>query len=102
MKKTKTIEFNGRKLTVNELTVAQVEEWIESQKKDEPVMHTLDLLMGRKLPVSVIRQAVPDLTEDDLKVAPSELVALYDEVESVNSFLSEMSARMSDVVKALG
>lgn len=99
--KTKTIEYNGRNITVNELTVAQVDEWMGSQKDGEAVLHTLDLLMGRKLPVSVIRLAVPELTAADLKVAPSELVALYDAVEEINSFLSEMSVRLAGVEKVL-
>lgn len=98
MIKTKTIDFNGRKITVKELTVAQVDSWMEKMAEtagtEKP--HILDVLMGRDLPVSAVLLAVPELTDDDLvgEVAPCEIEQLYNAVEEVNGFLSSMSKRL--------
>ncbi len=104
MKKSKKIKFNGRELEVCELTVHQVTSWLEDLRKTDAAeqLHTLDGLMGRDLPVSVIRLAVPDLTDEDLDQLPSEISRIYEAVEEMNPFLSQMAARVTKAAGKLG
>lgn len=96
MHKTKQLTFNSKAITVHELTAFQVEGWQQALGENtEGQHHLLDNLMGRALPVSVIRISVPDLTDEDLLAAPSELKKVYDAVEAVNPFLSKMAENMA-------
>lgn len=105
MHKTTTIQFNGKDLVVNELTVAQIDGWQSSLSSDvtkkEVKPHSLDLLMGKTLPVSVLKIAVPTLTEEDLQTAPSEIEKVYVAVEEMNPFLCGMAERMADLGEAM-
>ncbi|PHR26548.1 MAG: hypothetical protein COA36_11750 [Desulfotalea sp.] len=95
MNKTKKITLNGRNITVNEVTVAQIEEWEEALLNTENVeVHILDKMMNRSLPVSAIRICVPDLTDEDLLVAPTEIENVYDAVEEVNPFFLKYVEQM--------
>ena len=96
MHKTKQVTFNKKSITIHELTVHQVDSWQQSLTESEGgKTHILDNLMGRALPVSVIRMSAPELTDEDLLTAPSELEKIYDAVEEVNPFLSKMAERMA-------
>lgn len=110
LRKTKTVEFMGRRVVVQELDVAQVaeffsfvrmqaqqaEDYLRRLKTDpdaDPVPgyepHTLDILMGSRIPFAQVLQCVPDLTEADLcapGVSASDLDPLYRAVEEVNPF----------------
>lgn len=100
--KTETISFNGRDLVVNEITVVQIEEWEDALGKDDGIgRHKLDQLMGKSLPVSGLRLCVPDLTDADLTVAPSEIEKVYDAVEKVNPFFLKSVENMSRLGEAL-
>lgn len=86
-RKTKSIQFNGRNLVVYEITVAQIVEWEESiTGGDDVTIHLLDKIMNKSLPVSGLRLCAPELTSDDLQIAPSEIEQVYDAVEEVNPF----------------
>lgn len=104
LKKSKKITFYGRELEVFELEVSQVTEWLEwalDTDADEQ-FHQLDELMGRDLPVSVIRRAVPDLTEEDLGRLPSEIEKVYQAVEELNPFLLAMATKRIAVARRAG
>ena len=100
--RTKTIDFNGGKITVNELTAAQVDDWEDDVLSEKVKMHRRDKLMNHVLPISVICIATPSLTEKDLGAAPSELIKIYDAVEELNPFLFQMAERMSNLGDLLG
>lgn len=100
--KTEKISFNGRDLVVNEITVAQVDEWEAALGQDDDTkMHKLDQFMGKSLPVSGLRLCVPDLTDKDLTVAPSEIEKVYDAVEKVNPFFLKYAENMARLGKEL-
>ena len=100
--KTETITFMGRELVVNEITVAQVDEWEKALGQDGDIkMHKLDLLLGKSLPVSGLRLCVPDLTDKDLTVALSEIEKVYDAVERVNPFFLKYAENMARLGEAL-
>lgn len=92
----KTVSFNGRDIEVHEVTVAQVEAWEKALgQTDTKDLHMLDRIMGKSMPISGVRLCVPELTDDDLGVAPSEIAKLYDAVEEVNPFFLEYVERMA-------
>ncbi len=100
--KTEKITFRGRELVVNEITVAQVDEWEAALGQGGGVEpHKLDQLMGKSLPVSGLRLCVPDLTDKDLTVAPSEIAQVYDAVEKVNPFFLRYVENMARLGEAL-
>ena len=96
MHKTKKITFNNREITVHEVTVAQVEAWEKALfAGDELDIHILDKIMDKPLPVSGLRFCVPELTDEDLKIAPSEIIKIYDAVEEVNPFFLQYVGKMA-------
>lgn len=100
--KKEKISFNGRALVVNEITVTQVGEWEAALGQDGDIkIHKLDQFMGKSLPVSCLRLCVPDLTDEDLLVAPSEIEKVYDAVEKVNPFFLKYVENMARLGEAL-
>ena len=128
LRKTKTVEFMGRRVTVQELDVAQVaeffrfvreqarlaDEWMRRLKTDpdapqpegyasyEP--HALDILMGSRIPFAQVLQCVPDLTEADLcapGVSASDLDPLYRAVEEVNPFFLRAGNNVMEMAEKL-
>lgn len=101
-RKTEKIDFMGRELIANEITVAQLEEWEEALGQgDDTNVHKLDQLMGKSLPVSGLRLCVPDLTDEDLQAAPSEIEKLYVAAEKVNPFFLRYVENMAHLGKEL-
>lgn len=98
--KSKTVMFNGREVTVRELTVFEVRSFMQGMNDYEA--HILDSLMDYSIPVSVVLTST-GLDEQDLieGITPSELVPLYDTVLEVNSFLAGMAGRIKTVMKDL-
>jgi len=94
--KEKKITFNGREIVAREITVAQIEEWEQAiGETGSAGMHKLDALMGKSLPVSGLRLCVPELTDDDLLVSPSEIEKVYDAVQEVNPFFLKYVTNMA-------
>ena len=129
LRKTKTIEFMGRHVVVQELDVAQVaeffrfvreqarlaEEWMGCLAKDpdaprpagyEPYEpHTLDILMGSRIPFAQVLRCVPELTEADLcgpGVSASDLEPLYKAVEEVNPFFLRAGNSVMETAEKIG
>ncbi len=77
MKKSKTIKFREKEITVNELTVHQVQTLLEKieARSSEGIDHNFVL-------------SVQD-------AAPSELAALYNAAEEINPFLLKMYQKMT-------
>ena len=86
------VQLKGQAVTVRQLTVREVNEYLEG-KAEPPTM--AELLLNRPLPEKAVRLAT-GLTSEELNgdVLPSELVALWDEVEEVNPFLADLSRRL--------
>lgn len=95
MKKSKTIQFREKTVAVNELSVDQVAAFLELAADNSSAVptHALDALMGSIVPFYLVKQCVPELSEEELTqgVGPSELKPLYDAVEEVNPFFVEMA-----------
>lgn len=111
LRKSKTVKFLDRTITVWELDVRQTvdffafvkeqaraaEDYLRRLKADpeaEPPKgyepHALDILMGGKIPFPQVLQCVPDLAEDDLLapgVSASDLEPIWRAAEEVNPFL---------------
>ncbi len=82
MKKSKTIQFREKTVAVNELSVDQVAAFLELAADNSSAVptHALDALMGSIVPFYLVKQCVPELSEEELTqgVGPSELKPLYD------------------------
>lgn len=118
LRKSKTIDFMGRKVQVWELTVPEVhaflqkmrttaeemQKWLRERRSNpdapEPAteqQHVLDLLMDSSMPFELVIKCVPELTEADLcsgDVAFSDLAPLYHAVEEVNPFFMRMADKV--------
>ena len=92
MQRTKSIEINGRRLTIAELTVGQV---IDAMEHLDPADPHLELMFDERFPVSLLPEIVSELKLDDLNSwTPSEIEKLIGEVEKLNPFLSRMYQRL--------
>jgi hypothetical protein len=95
----KDVRFNGMAVTVRELTVSEVNEYLENTT--EPPS-TADLLLDRSIPEKVVRLAT-GLSGDEINggVLPSDLETLWNDVEEVNPFLSRLMERLTAAGKAV-
>jgi len=99
MKKTKSIEINGRQLTIAELTVGQV---IDAMEQLDPADPHLELMFDDRFPVSLLPEIANGLSLDNLKDwTPSEIEKLIEEVEKLNPFLSRMYQRLVGMLKLI-
>ena len=99
MKKTKSIEINGRQMTIAELTVGQV---IDAMDHLDPADPHLELMFDDRFPVSLLPEIVSDLKLYDLNVwTPFEIEKLIEEVEKLNPFLSRMYQRLVGMLKLM-
>lgn len=118
MRKSKTIDFRGRRIQVWELTVPEVDAFMqrmraageemkaflrerrsnpEAKEPAQAIPHVLDALMDSSLPFELVLKCVPELSEADLcegDVSPSQLAPLYAAVEEVNPFFMRMAAKV--------
>ena len=102
IRKEKEFECNGKTMKAFELTALQIDEWRRGLSADQVAEpHVADLLMNRTVPVSAVRLSVPELVDEDLQGAPSELAKIYDAVEEVNPFFLTMTRNMADLGEAL-
>ena len=95
MRKTKEVQIGERKITVNELTVAQVDALFNGFTAERPV-HKAELLMDSAVPIEAVLLAT-GLTSEQLaeEIYPSELAEIWQAVEEVNGFLSNLLGRMA-------
>ena len=92
MQRTKSIEINGRQLTIAEMTVGQV---INSMEQLSPADPHLELMFDDRFPVSLLPEIVENLKLADLNGwTPTEIEQLVTEVEKLNPFLSRMYRRL--------
>lgn len=97
MRKSKTIKLAGREITVNELTVRQIDELIAGIDADR-MIQIVEMIINDHIPIEAVI-ASTGLTADDLAgdFTPSELRTLWDAVGEVNDFLSDLMVRMAAV-----
>ena len=94
MKDSNTISFNGKEVTVEELTVKQVRETLSKIDKADPQL--IDELMDCPVPALVITEATSITYAEMEKCKPSELKDLVEEVVLVNpSFAAMISRRVA-------
>lgn len=95
----KEVRLNGKAVTVRELTVSEVADYLESVAEPPSAA---ELLLDRPVPEKVVRLAT-GLSSDDIngEVLPSELSGLWNAVEEVNPFLSRMMGRLMTAGKAM-
>ena len=99
MQRTKSIEINGRRLTIAELTVGQI---IDAMENLDPADPHLELMFDDRFPVSLLPEVVSELKLDDLNSwMPSEIEKLIGEVEKLNPFLSRMYRRLVGMLKLM-
>lgn len=91
MQDMKTTTFNGKEITVKELTVKQVRQ-VFSRINEEELLF-FDDLMDQPVPALIIAEAtgIPAENLEDHK--PSDLTALAKEVESVNPTVASLIKR---------
>ena len=95
MRKTKEMRIGERTITVNELTVAQVAELFDGFTADR-VVHKAELLVNSAVPIEAVLLAT-GMTAEQLAgdIYPSELAEIWQAVEEVNDFLSQLLGRMA-------
>ena len=79
MRIAKDVTINGREITVNELTVAEVVKIIESIESG-----LIDLMFDGRLPLSIVSASSGIKKKEFDKWFPSDLDKLINEVEAVN------------------
>jgi hypothetical protein len=94
MKKSKVITFNDEDITAKELTIAEINEYLNSEST---AVHTLDLVFHDRLPVNVIERSTGLKAEDLEKLTPSTLLPLWEAVEEVNPFFLSTLKRLADL-----
>lgn len=102
MRKTKTTKFDGKEITVKELTVKDISRLLSSFDTDAE-MHPVDLLFNDSFPALGISMST-GLTLDDLQgdIAPSDLDLLITEVKNINPFLVKLIQKLLVAGKAAG
>jgi phage-related tail protein len=91
MQDTKTTTFGGKKITIVELTTAQIRTIFDQIEKQEPQL--LDDLINESVPVIAIAEASGISMEDLEQHKPSKVSALAKEVAAINPFLADMIKR---------
>lgn len=99
MRKSKTIQFNGKETTVNELTVAQVDSLMAEQNTS---ITTVEMLLNPNTPIGVV-VASTGISSAELngEVSPGELQKLWQAVEEMNPFLLQMYGRILAAAAAM-
>jgi hypothetical protein len=92
MRKSKAIQFDGKEVEVNELTVTQVESLLDSSNTS---VTTVEMLLNPNIPIAAV-VAATGISSAALNgdVAPSELQKLWEAVEEMNPFLLQMYNRL--------
>ena len=101
MRKTREVQVGDRKITVNELTVAQVDALFSGFDAERPA-HKAELLMESALPIEAVQMAT-GMTAEQLSgdICPSELAEIWQAVAEVNDFLSRLLGRMAQAGKEI-
>ena len=97
MKKSKIITFEGQDVTCKELTVAEIDAYLNSPSQ---ALHTLDMVFHDRLPLAVVTQSTGLKAEALQGLAPSALTVLWDAVEDVNPFFLATLKRLAGLGRA--
>ncbi len=96
MRKSELIKFNGKELTVKELTVNQIIKVMDELENFKP--NILDVLMDMPVPSPAFFLSIGMNEKDfDYSVAPSEIEPLYEVVLKVNPTLAATMERLKQV-----
>ena len=91
MQNTDTVTFDGKEITITELSVKQIRQMFDQLDKQEPQL--FDDLINEPVPTLAITIST-GITLDKLEEhRPSEVAALAKEVIAVNPFLAAMITR---------
>lgn len=95
----KEVRFNGKAVTVRELTVGEVSEYLENTTEPPSAA---ELLLDRSISEKVVRLAT-GLSSDEINggALPSDLDTLWNAVEEVNPFLSRLMERLTSAGRAV-
>lgn len=95
----KEVRLLGKPVTVRELTVSEVTDYLESQSE---IPSTAEMLLDKPISEKVVRLAT-GLSSDEINggVPPSELEILWNAVEEVNPFLFRLMDRLTSAGKAV-
>ena len=101
MRKIRELKIGERTITVNELTVAQVDALFSGFDAERPA-HKAELLMESALPIEAVQMAT-GMTAEQLSgdICPSELAEIWQAVAEVNDFLSRLLDRMAQAGKEI-
>ncbi len=98
MQRKKTIIINDVEITVTELNIAQIRDYMDDKSEDQSPVSIIDLLFPDSLPGRIIAEScgisVKKL-EDDF--SPSDLKKIVEAVESLNPFFVNMMKRLSEM-----
>lgn len=93
MQEQRPIEWKGKHITINEITVKQIREVMSevasSSNEDETILSLNDLLEDH-IPAQIIIKCTPIKLEELDECKPSELIELAGWVKSVNPTLASM------------
>ncbi len=99
MRKQKQIEIDGKKIVINELTVEQITDLLDSEATN---VSTLDMIFDDETlpPVSAVTKAT-EIPRKELETwAPSDLEGLFKEVAGLNPFFVALLARLKKLLTA--
>lgn len=98
MRKKKKTTFDGQDITITELSVEEITNIMEkTTKRREGVV---DLMFPARMPIEGVALTTGLKTEELMQAAPSELDALFGEVEEVNPFFVKMCQALFQDVPA--
>jgi len=99
MKKTKSIEIDGKEYVCKELTPKQVQEVLDVVEKAE--VNILDLLFPEAVPCIAVQLSTGKSAKDLEKLPPSAYEVVLNAVEEVNPFFVALVTRMLKAAHAI-
>lgn len=95
-----TINLDGIKVTIRELTVADVRDWLKSIETPSPKVDAVDKLLIEGEDLSDLLR-MTNLTSDDINLmTPSGLRRLYASCKEVNADFFGLRARLEELGRA--
>lgn len=98
MRKEKRITVDDKEIIARELTVEEVTNIMDGLEGQ--AVENYDLLFPDRLPAEAVRQATGLAEPDLVRMTPSELDAIWQAVEEVNSFFGAMVGRLAALGQA--